>query len=168
MPPMTVIAIPRIRPDLVSTRPVTVGRVFVRSIIASISRSYKLLNTPAAPIIREDPIKERMIGTILAKIEASNTYKAKLKPANMAIRLDLMIPILIVSKNTFGIELYSRLILVCEPLFNVFKNSLPISILIYYVAIIPFNTLCDLINVLVFKIMSFDCEQFKNKVFFNC
>ena len=55
---------------------------------------------------------------------------SKLKPANRAIKLDLMIPILIVSKNTFGIELYSRLILVCDSLLIVFKYSLPIFILI--------------------------------------
>lgn len=77
-------------------------------------------------MINEEPRNESKIGTILATIDASNTYKAKLKPANMAIKLDLMIPILIVSKNTFGIELYSRLILACDSLFNVFKYSLPI------------------------------------------
>src|SRR5699024_433558 len=53
--PATIIAITIHRTALGLITPVTVGLIFVLSIIASISRSYKLLKAPAAPIIRAVP-----------------------------------------------------------------------------------------------------------------
>ncbi len=76
--------------------PVTVGLFFVLSIIESISRSYKLLNAPSAPIIKIEPIKANRISGIFSNGLILYLYKASVNPANIGTKLDLIIPVLIV------------------------------------------------------------------------
>src|SRR5690606_33717588 len=78
------------------TSPVTVGLTLVLSIIISISRSYKLLNAPAAAMINAVPIVAKIISGILSIRPKSYVYIANVKPANIGTRLDFTIPILTV------------------------------------------------------------------------
>ncbi|GIN78671.1 hypothetical protein J41TS8_37120 [Bacillus sp. J41TS8] len=59
--PKIIIKIPSHRTVLGFISPVAVGLFLVLSIIESISRSYKLLKAPAAPITKIDPINAKNI-----------------------------------------------------------------------------------------------------------
>lgn len=128
-----VIVIFRISLDLVLIWFVMVGCVFVCFIIVLIFWLYKLLNILVVLMIREELMIDSMIGIMLVMNEVLNIYNVRYKLVSMVIRLDLMILILIVLKNIFGMELYFSLILGWDFLFSVFKCLFFIFIFIYFV-----------------------------------
>src|SRR5699024_7402592 len=72
---------------------VTVGLFFVRSMIASMSRSYRLLNTPALAMTLAVPIIENRISGIFSSGLRPYVYKANVNQANIGIKFDLIIPV---------------------------------------------------------------------------
>src|SRR5699024_4617362 len=79
--------------------PVTVCLPLFLSIIASISFSYKLLKSPSIAITKCDTIKASNISSHLSKIPIRCVYIERVRPANIGIKFEVIMPVLIVWLN---------------------------------------------------------------------